>query len=761
MSTITSQIASAKRHPILVGVASVFTILVIGMGVAFATGAASPLVAYAIDVLPPCCTVPPVTPPVLPPVVVPVIPDILPPCCTVPPVTPPVLPPVLPPVIPPVLPPVIPPVAPPPVVPQCTLSASPSTVGAGGSSTLTWTTTNATTGSIDHGVGSVSPVSGGTVAVTVPSTTTYTLTVTGPGGQVNCDTTVTVPPPQPNAPVCTLVAAPTTIASGGASTLTWTTTNAATFSIDNNINAVTPVPAGTRSVSPTQTTTYTGTATSASGQVAHCAATVTVTNTPPAPICTLVANPTAIQTGGTSSLSWTTTNATEFSIDQGINAVTPVPAGTRSVSPTQTTTYTGTAKSATGATVNCSATVTVTSTPPAPQCVLTASPTSITKGNATTITWSGTNIVSVLLDNGIGDKGPTGSVQVTPTSDTTYTGTFTTTTGSKLTCTAAVTVTTGGGGCTSGCGGGGGGSPKPHVVLSALKTPVDQSLVYLSQIPYTGLDLGPWGTAMYWIMLVLWSLALAYLVLFNAMPLAYRKMGIFGTNVRDVLKQEPVPVVVEAHAPAHAPVQSNHAHAPSHTPAHEKHAPVGYQSHEGFRSFAEGAVLTIDDIVKGLAREAAINPNASAHELSPTFAAAAPEFVTEHVAELHEELPTPRPMAAASQQMPINEDVRSFIDALLAGDRDAVFGTIRGITRQGGDSEAFLTHTVCALDDAYRARVDGSACHPDILAATADCHPSFLERIVTALTTAVDGSYSTGVTGVKLALTRALAVVNG
>ncbi|MEK7101065.1 MAG: hypothetical protein AAB921_03120, partial [Patescibacteria group bacterium] len=125
------------------------------------------------------------------------------------------------------------------------------------------------------------------------------------------------------------------------------------------------------------------------------------------------------------------------------------------------------------------------------------------------------------------------------------------------------------------------------------------------------------------------------------------------------------------------------------------------------------------------------------------------------------EAPTPRPMAEATHATPFNEDVRAFIEALLRGDRETVFGTIRGITRNGGDSEAFLTHAVCALDDAYRSRVDGSTCHPDILAATADCHPSFLERVVTSLTTAVDGSYSTGITGVKLALTRALAVVNG
>ena len=214
--------------------------------------------------------------------------------------------------------------------------------------------------------------------------------------------------------------------------------------------------------------------------------------------------------------------------------------------------------------------------------------------------------------------------------------------------------------------------------------------------------------------------------------------------------------------PAHAPAAS-HGHAPSHG-AH--HAPAEHKApvveHDGFRAYASGETLTIDDIVKGLAREAAANPTASAHSLTPAFVAAVEEPVHAPVMEqVQYEAPTPRPMAEATHATPFNEDVRAFIEALLRGDRETVFGTIRGITRNGGDSEAFLTHAVCALDDAYRSRVDGSTCHPDILAATADCHPSFLERVVTSLTTAVDGSYSTGITGVKLALTRALAVVNG
>ena len=75
------------------------------------------------------------------------------------------------------------------------LTASPTSIASGGSSTLTWATTNATSASIDNGVGAVSPVAGGSVAVSPTSTTTYTLTATGPGGVATSQATVTVAPP--------------------------------------------------------------------------------------------------------------------------------------------------------------------------------------------------------------------------------------------------------------------------------------------------------------------------------------------------------------------------------------------------------------------------------------------------------------------------------------------------------------------------------------------------------------------------------------
>jgi outer membrane protein OmpA-like peptidoglycan-associated protein len=64
--------------------------------------------------------------------------------------------------------------------PTISLSASPTSVEAGSCATLTWSTTNATSVSIDPGVGTVEP--SGSKQVCPSSTTRYTLTANGTGG---------------------------------------------------------------------------------------------------------------------------------------------------------------------------------------------------------------------------------------------------------------------------------------------------------------------------------------------------------------------------------------------------------------------------------------------------------------------------------------------------------------------------------------------------------------------------------------------------
>lgn len=77
--------------------------------------------------------------------------------------------------------------------PSCTLSANPSFVLPGGSTTLSWTTTNAALFSVDQGVGNLTPASGGSVAVSPgASSKTYTGTASGAGGSRTCSVTVSV-----------------------------------------------------------------------------------------------------------------------------------------------------------------------------------------------------------------------------------------------------------------------------------------------------------------------------------------------------------------------------------------------------------------------------------------------------------------------------------------------------------------------------------------------------------------------------------------
>ena len=155
-------------------------------------------------------------------------------------------------------------------------------------------------------------------------------------------------------PTITLSANPTSITSGQSATLTWSSSNATTVTIDNGVGSV-PL-SGSTSVSPTATTTYTATATGSNGATVTATATVTVSSSTGAPTVTISANPTSITAGQSSTLAWSSTNATSVTIDNGIGTVPT--SGNRTVTPAATTTYTITATGGSG-TATATATVTV------------------------------------------------------------------------------------------------------------------------------------------------------------------------------------------------------------------------------------------------------------------------------------------------------------------------------------------------------------------------------------------------------------------
>jgi phospholipase C len=162
--------------------------------------------------------------------------------------------------------------------PTVTISASPTSIAAGGSSTLTVGATNSTSVVVTGSDSSSYTLSatGGTQKVSPATTTTYTATASNENGKATATVTISVSGSGTGSVTVTIVANPSTIASGNSSTLTVTATNATAVSLtgtDGSSYNLQP-DGGTQSVSPASTTTYTATATGDQGTIS---ATATVT----------------------------------------------------------------------------------------------------------------------------------------------------------------------------------------------------------------------------------------------------------------------------------------------------------------------------------------------------------------------------------------------------------------------------------------------------------------------------------------------------
>ena len=238
-----------------------------------------------------------------------------------------------------------------------TCRADDTNIQLGGSSTLSWDSTNANSVTIDQGVGSVpvdSPQEGKTVTPPQPGaaetskTTTYRFTAPGDGDPGACSVTITVwRPPS----VDGFSADPTTLRKQQTTRLSWATGHASSTTIDQGVGSVPVDSSGQgRSVSPPQpstaetsrSTSYTLTASNpgyAGADAASAAVSVTVWNRPT--VDSFTASPSTIDEGEDSGLKWTTTHATGVSIDQGVGPVAvDDETGTTKVSPHQGTTYT-------------------------------------------------------------------------------------------------------------------------------------------------------------------------------------------------------------------------------------------------------------------------------------------------------------------------------------------------------------------------------------------------------------------------------------
>lgn len=168
-------------------------------------------------------------------------------------------------------------VTPPPTPPTLSLQANPTSIASGGTATLTWSSTNATSCTAAQGWSGAKATSGSEQVGPLSANTSFQLTCTGAGGSATQTATVAIVGP----PAVTLIADPTTTVVNGTTTLTWSSTNATACTASGAWTGAKD-PAGAESTPPlTANGTFTLTCTGPGGTSAPVSRDVTVT--PPGP----------------------------------------------------------------------------------------------------------------------------------------------------------------------------------------------------------------------------------------------------------------------------------------------------------------------------------------------------------------------------------------------------------------------------------------------------------------------------------------------
>lgn len=245
-------------------------------------------------------------------------------------------------------------------VPTCTFSTDPVSVANGGSTTLTWDTTDADSVYINNGVGYVNADDPLTL-YGFYSDVTYTLTAINGDGATSCEIHIDVEDSNDGntlAPTCNIAATPQSVSYNGSVILNWTSSAGAVYaSIDNGVGVVQKN--GSKVVEHiTDTTTFKLLVSNTHGSNT-CSVTVYKDTAPggPAPTCTIDIDPERLDYAGNAMLTWNAYHANSASIDNGIGAVTLT--GGKLISPSNSTTYVMTVQDEHNRIGYCSKTVTV------------------------------------------------------------------------------------------------------------------------------------------------------------------------------------------------------------------------------------------------------------------------------------------------------------------------------------------------------------------------------------------------------------------
>src|SRR5882672_173175 len=200
----------------------------------------------------------------------------------------------------------------PAATPTVTFNAADTTVDAGGSTMLTWSSTDATSCVAAGAWSGSKPTSGNESTGALSGNSTFTLSCSGTGGTLDKSVSITV---NSAAPGVTLVATPASISAGGNSTLTWSSSDSTSCTASGGWTG-SKATTGTQSVGPLNSTTSYTLSCTGSGGTTQTTATVTVAAVS-TPTVSLSANPASVGVNGTSTLTWSSANATSCTASGG------------------------------------------------------------------------------------------------------------------------------------------------------------------------------------------------------------------------------------------------------------------------------------------------------------------------------------------------------------------------------------------------------------------------------------------------------------
>ena len=257
--------------------------------------------------------------------------------------------------------------------PTASLSASPNPVAYNGRSTLTWSSTNATSCTAGGPWSNGGTLSGSGLTNPLTSDTLFTFQCTGPGGTSPLQS-VTV----------TVTAASCALPWGG------------TIASGNSVTAY-QFPSVT---SPTTCASVSETRVCTNGSLSGSFTNQSCSVTGSAPTALLSANPTTIDSGESSTLTWSSTNATSCTSAGGFSTGGATSGNASTGALTATQNYQISCSGPGGSALSNIATVTVIQ----PQATITASPGRVRSGTTSTISWSANNVTSCEVTDPSGAK---------------------------------------------------------------------------------------------------------------------------------------------------------------------------------------------------------------------------------------------------------------------------------------------------------------------------------------------------------------------